>query len=93
MVNEQAFRKTVDSGHRVGLPQEIWKDMGIREGDKMDVWVENGVICMRKANLEFAVLSYLVMVMEKAEEMPMEPERYAKTLEKLEEVKNLIMGD
>lgn len=92
MENEKAFRKPVDSCHRVCLPQEIWKQEGIQPGDKMDIWMQNGIICMKKAPVKAEAISCLVAVMEKLEEMQMEPERYAKSIKKLEEVNRIIKG-
>lgn len=92
MENEKAFRKPVDGCHRVGLPQEIWKQMSIREGDKMDIWVQDGIICMRKAPVKAEATRCLIDVMEKLEAMQMEPEQYAKSIKKLQEVNQIIKG-
>ena len=40
--------RRVDDLGRVVIPKEIRRNLGIREGDPLEIFVENGCICLRK---------------------------------------------
>ena len=47
MKAEGIVRRVDDLG-RVVIPKEIRRNLGIREGDPLEIFVENGCICLRK---------------------------------------------
>lgn len=40
--------RRIDDLGRVVIPKEIRRNLGIREGDPLEIFVENGCICLRK---------------------------------------------
>lgn len=40
--------RRVDDLGRVVIPKEIRRNFGIREGDPLEIFVDNGYICLRK---------------------------------------------
>lgn len=40
--------RRIDDLGRVVIPKEIRRNLGIREGDPLEFFVENGCICLRK---------------------------------------------
>ena len=40
--------RRVDDLGRVVIPKEIRRNLGIREGDPLEIFVENSCICLRK---------------------------------------------
>lgn len=40
--------RRVDDLGRIVIPKEIRRNLGIREGDPLEIFVENGCICLRK---------------------------------------------
>lgn len=47
MKAEGIVRRVDDLG-RVVIPKEIRRNLGIHEGDPLEIFVENGCICLRK---------------------------------------------
>ena len=47
-MKETGIIRRVDDLGRVVIPKEIRRNLGIREGDPLEIFVENGCICLRK---------------------------------------------
>ena len=47
-MKETGIVRRVDDLGRVVIPKEIRRNLGIREGDPLEIFVENGCICLRK---------------------------------------------
>lgn len=47
-MKETGIIRRVDDLGRVVIPKEIRRNLGIREGDPLEIFVDNGVICLIK---------------------------------------------
>lgn len=50
-MKETGIVRRIDDLGRVVIPKEIRRNFGIREGDPLEIFVENGCICLRKYDL------------------------------------------
>lgn len=44
--------RRIDDLGRVVMPKEIRRIMGIKEGDPLEIWVEDGAVCYKKYETE-----------------------------------------
>jgi AbrB family transcriptional regulator (stage V sporulation protein T) len=51
MKNTGVIRRIDDLG-RVVIPKEIRRTLGIREGDPLEVYIQNDMVCYKKFNAE-----------------------------------------
>lgn len=58
-MSQVRIRKTVDGGHRVGIPKALWKEFAICEGSVVEVWPEGDILCMKKVHVEEKALEHL----------------------------------
>lgn len=61
-MSEIRMRKTMDGVHRVGIPKDIWHQMGWNEGTVLEFWRDGDVICMRKVDSNVDALNHLNML-------------------------------
>lgn len=47
MKNTGIIRRVDDLG-RVVIPKEVRRTLGIREGDDMELWLNDGMLCLKK---------------------------------------------
>ena len=94
-MSQVRIRKTVDGGHRVGIPKALWKELAICEGSVVEVWPEGDILCVKKVDVEEKALEHLRILRQDVADMKIPSEVCGKIngmLDELEEEISDIYG-
>lgn len=68
-MSQVRIRKTVDGGHRVGIPKALWRELALHEGSVVEVWPERDILCVKKVDVEEKALEHLRILRQDVEDM------------------------
>lgn len=91
-MSQVRIRKTVDGGHRVGIPKALWRELALHEGSVVEVWPDGDMLCVKKVDVGKKALEHLWMLRQEIEDMKIPSEVCGNINQMLDELQQIITG-